>query len=375
MMLPVAIAGAASSLGASFGGESGLSARNRDGDGSIRGVPGTPAIAMTERHGLAGWVRAGLALAGLLLAVGLGWYALPAAGLALVFDSWIVPAVALLHLAQQALCGVAWQRLAVPPRPTPWAFFRARWVRASVAALVPLSGVGAALVGMRLARRAGLTMDHAVASLTLDATMEMITQVIFLALGFALLLGLRPQQQILWWSVAVLSVACVAVGLFVAAQRGGALKLIEAGFSRLAARWPSWLPLAEARLHDRLMQLHGRHGAALVAGALHLGAWLLGAVEIWAVLYAVGKPAGPAECIIIESLSMAARSAGFFVPGALGIQELGLVIVGGLVGLPAETAMLIAVVKRLRDVAIGVPGLIIWQWVEGRRFPATRTAR
>ena len=71
---------------------------------------------------------------------------------------------------------------------------------------------------------------------------------------------------------------------------------------------------------------------------------------------------------------MAARSAGFFVPGALGIQELGLVIVGGLVGLHADTAMLIAVVKRLRDVAIGVPGLVIWQWLEGRRFPATRTA-
>jgi putative membrane protein len=329
---------------------------------------------MTGRRGSAGWVRAAIALAGLLLAVGLGWYALPAAGLALLFDSWVVPAVALLHLVQQALCGFAWHRLVVPPRPTPWAFFRARWVRASVAALVPVSGVGAALVALRLSRRAGLAMDHAIASLTLDATIEMITQVMFLALGFALLLGLRPQQQILWWSVTVLSASCLAIGLVVAAQRGGALKLIEAGITRLAARWPRWLPLAEARLHDRLMHLHRQRRAALVAGSLHLGAWLFGAIEIWAVLYAVGKPAGPAECIIIESLSMAARSAGFFVPGALGIQELGLVIVGGLVGLPAETAMLIAIVKRLRDVAIGVPGLVIWQWAEHRRLPATTTA-
>jgi putative membrane protein len=332
-------------------------------------------LSAVPAKGSAGWLRAAVGLAGLSLAVGLGWYALPATGLALVFDSWVVPAVALLHLLQQAMCGFAWQLLAVPPRPSRWAFFRARWVRASVAALVPVSGVGAALVGLRLARRAGLTMDHAVASLTLDATLEMITQVIFLGLGFALLLGLRPQQQIFWWSVTVLSVACLAVGLFVAAQRGGALKLVEAGLSRLAARWSSWLPLAEARLHDRLMQLHGRRGAAFVAGSVHLGAWLLGAVEVWAVLYAVGKPAGPAECIIIESLSMAARSAGFFVPGALGIQELGLVIVGTLVGMPADTAMQIAVVKRLRDVAIGVPGLVIWQWLEGRRFPSARAAR
>jgi putative membrane protein len=238
-----------------------------------------------------------------------------------------------------------------------------------------VSGVGAALVGLRLTRRAGLAMDHAVASLTLDATMEMITQVIFLALGFALLLGLCPQQEVLWWGVTVLSAACVAVGLFVAAQRGGAMKLVETGLSRLAARWPRWSALADARLHERLMQLHGRRRAAFIAAALHLAAWLLGAVEIWAVLYAVGKPAGPAECIIIESLSMAARSAGFFVPGALGVQELGLVIVGGLVGLHADTAMQIAVVKRLRDVAIGVPGLIIWHWLEGRGFSAPRAAR
>jgi hypothetical protein len=71
---------------------------------------------------------------------------------------------------------------------------------------------------------------------------------------------------------------------------------------------------------------------------------------------------------------MAARSAGFMIPGALGVQEAALLAVGGLVGLPVETAMIIAVVKRLRDIVIGVPGLLVWQWTEGRWFQHRRPA-
>jgi hypothetical protein len=82
------------------------------------------------------------------------------------------------------------------------------------------------------------------------------------------------------------------------------------------------------------------------------------------------------KCLIIESLGMTARSAGFFIPGALGIQEIALVLVGSFVGLPPETAMLIAIVKRLRDVVLGLPGLAMWQWMEGRRnwLPGRRAA-
>jgi hypothetical protein len=34
--------------------------------------------------------------------------------------------------------------------------------------------------------------------------------------------------------------------------------------------------------------------------------------------------------------------------------------------------MVIAIVKRLRDVVIGVPGLLVWQWAEGFRFDILR---
>jgi hypothetical protein len=35
-------------------------------------------------------------------------------------------------------------------------------------------------------------------------------------------------------------------------------------------------------------------------------------------------------------------------------------------GLPADTALAISLSKRVRELALGVPGLLLWQFVEGR---------
>jgi hypothetical protein len=35
---------------------------------------------------------------------------------------------------------------------------------------------------------------------------------------------------------------------------------------------------------------------------------------------------------------------------------------------PAETALALSLIKRVADLAIGAPGLLAWQVLEGRRF-------
>jgi uncharacterized membrane protein YbhN (UPF0104 family) len=200
--------------------------------------------------------------------------------------------------------------------------------------------------------------------------MEMATQIIFTVLGFTLLLARSPELRLFGWGVAAVSLALVILAAFILAQRGGGLKLVEAGLSRLASRLPALSSLARGGLHDRLMRLHRRRRAAVASGCLHLGSWLLGAGEVWLILLALGHPTGLARCAIIEALSMTARSAGFLVPGGLGVQEGALVVVGNLVGLTPETAILLAIVKRLREVVVAVPGLLVWQWTEGRRLRA-----
>jgi uncharacterized membrane protein YbhN (UPF0104 family) len=61
------------------------------------------------------------------------------------------------------------------------------------------------------------------------------------------------------------------------------------------------------------------------------------------------------------------------VPGALGAQEGGLVLFGAVIGIPADLALAVALAKRVRELALGLPGLAAWQWVEGRRLLARPT--
>ena len=51
----------------------------------------------------------------------------------------------------------------------------------------------------------------------------------------------------------------------------------------------------------------------------------------------------------------------FAVPGALGVQEGGYVMLGRVVGLGPETALALSLAKRVRELVLGVPGLIAWQ--------------
>src|ERR1041385_8440351 len=88
-----------------------------------------------------GLLRIGLVLVGAAAAVCLGWNALTGPDLPLLLSGWCVPAVAVLQLIQQGGCGCAWRRLIDAPCPSRWVFFRIRWIRVSVAALVPVSGV------------------------------------------------------------------------------------------------------------------------------------------------------------------------------------------------------------------------------------------
>ena len=52
-----------------------------------------------------------------------------------------------------------------------------------------------------------------------------------------------------------------------------------------------------------------------------------------------------------------------------GVSEGGFVVFGALLGLPAEIALAIALAKRVRELALGLPGLIVWQWIEGHNLP------
>jgi hypothetical protein len=65
-------------------------------------------------------------------------------------------------------------------------------------------------------------------------------------------------------------------------------------------------------------------------------------------------------------LGQAFRAVGFAIPGSLGVQEGGFVIACGLFGVNPQAAIELSLLKRIREVAWGIPALVAWQVIETR---------
>jgi uncharacterized membrane protein YbhN (UPF0104 family) len=70
------------------------------------------------------------------------------------------------------------------------------------------------------------------------------------------------------------------------------------------------------------------------------------------------------DALLLESLGQAIRGAAFFVPGSLGVQEGGYLLLAPLVGLSADAALALSLAKRTRELLLGVPGLVYLHFSE-----------
>ncbi len=271
---------------------------------------------------------------------------------------WVLPGQILVHLVQLGLNSVAWRALTGPALSWSRAI-RFRLVREGVNTLLPIGQVAGELVGVRLLVRRGISASHASAATTLDLTTEMMTLPLLVLLGACTLAYMGGHQAVLPYVWGGIAAAMAGACALVAAQRLGALRLVETVVRRFA---PAGVRVDG--LHDQLAALARDRRAMATALGLHLGSWCCGTFETWLVLWALGRPVSLPEALVIESFGMAARGAGFAVPGALGVQEGGFVLGAGLFGIPAEGALALSALKRLREVLMAAVGLGIWHWAE-----------
>jgi hypothetical protein len=111
----------------------------------------------------------------------------------------------------------------------------------------------------------------------------------------------------------------------------------------------------------------GSRAALARSLSLHLASFLAHAAELWLTLHLMGLPTGPAEATLLESLSLVARSIAFLIPSGWGAQEATLVALAGVTGLTPDGALALGLVKRAREYAIGLPGLVAWAFAERRQ--------
>ncbi len=264
------------------------------------------------------------------------------------------------------LMGASWWVLgASRPDARLWRFAWARLIRDSASECLPLSQIGGFVLGARALTIAGVGGLFAGASTVVDVTLELVAQLFYLLLGLFLLWHLHPEFPLLrplLLGLALLTAG--ALGFLTLQARGGSL--IERASAKMLSNWSGAQAGTRALLAE-LALIHANRPAILAGTVLHLLSWLANGAEAWLILVLMGRAVPLVDALVIDSLLYGLRSFTFVVPNALGVQEAGYVLLGGLFGLSPQTCIALSLLRRARDLTLGLPALATWQAVEGRR--------
>lgn len=308
--------------------------------------------------------RAGLLSVGVVLFIGvLLSQGLPSIAATLSNAGWGLVLIAVFHLLPLLLDALAiWVLFDVGQRRHALRdAVLARWVGESANSLMPAGQIGGPVFMARHLAQRGMPLSSAAATITVSTTLQAFAQIIFALVG-VLLLGAQARHS----QHAMRTSALIASG-FLALQVGGFYLIQRRGFFarllRMITRfssernWARFMDRAEAI--DRSVQAIYRRSRAVASSfAWSLAGWLAGTGEVYLIAMMIGAPLSWSESLLLESLGQAIRGAGFAIPGALGIQESGYLLLAPLAGLPPSAALAVSLAKRTRELLLGLPGLL-----------------
>lgn len=262
----------------------------------------------------------------------------------------------------------------------------------SVCAVLPLGAVWAdALKPPLLAARCGVPVPAGLAAIAIRKYLLVLSQAAYLAIAFiagreALRRGFSHAlgMPALRFTAVLASIALGLVGTSMAVVLGRGTVLQRIVECLATAR----LGVARRIFGNRLARLRdGALGTDDATAAFFRAdfrdrarplticavAWLLEATETWFLLRAVGATVGFGDAVGVEALVVLSRHLLPFLPGGLGVQELGYTALLGGIGCDVDHAMSLVVLKRLREavwVAVGALALSSGRLV---RAPAAAT--
>ncbi len=306
---------------------------------------------------------AGLALGVVLFAAVIAWQGIGDVTKAFGRAGWWIVAIALLHLPPLWADALGWRSL-IPPgqQPRRRTMIRARWIGESINDLLPVLQMGGNVVKAWLLVDRGVRLGRAGASVVVDVTLVVLSQILFTLFGLSLLAPSLGHGRSLLVVLVGAGILTILLGGFYAAQRRGFFGLVIR-VSRRILGGPEWISASDgaATIDAEVLRLYGERRALLTSGCWHILAWFLGIGEVWFGLHLLGHPVDVRTALLFESLGQAIRTGAFAVPGALGIQEGGYVLVGGALGIEPGVALALSLARRVRELLLGLPGLVAWQ--------------
>ncbi|MBR8208470.1 flippase-like domain-containing protein [Burkholderia cenocepacia] len=317
-----------------------------------------------------------IALVGLALAVWLVWrehpqdilHRLRSAGAGLLV-------AALAHILPMLANAWDWRMLIRGPRRPSFAtMLKLVWIRESINGLLPVARIGGEIVSFGLLRQAGVRPATAVASLVADMQLTLISQLIFalVAIGYVLERVSSDAARVAAHLAIGMAALVPVLLLFALVQHARPFERAMRVLNRVTSGKVVALVGESARTDQSIRMIWRRTGVVV----RYLGIWqtlqFAGyALEIWLALHFLGADPTFAQALAIEALIQLVSSIAFLMPGGLGVQEGGFVLIGGLLGFDPPTCLALAGARRVRDLLFYLPGLLAWQHAVGTtRSPA-----
>ncbi len=317
---------------------------------------------MSLSHRIGRYVRSGPALArwsfagGLLVVAVLFWrIGLHPIGNALSQAQWMLPLV-FVPYTLVIFCETLGWRFAFPPHHAGLsitALMRVTVGAKAIQLVTPSIVQAGEVMKIHLLRSGGARLDVAAASVVLAKTTTTLAELIFVGLGLIGSLGTMELDP----------AVAMSLSFGIAAAGGGVLGLLM--WQRIGLFRPLlWM---SRRIAPLALFVH-RHGDVLASterlvregfadrrrfgqscGWFFLG-WAGGIVETWIFLTILGLPDGLHAAVVVQVWSVIITRFSTFIPGNVGAQEAGAVMVFATLGLSPEAAMAFAILRRIRQI-------------------------
>ncbi len=245
-----------------------------------------------------------------------------------------------------------------------------RMVREAGTTCLPFAHLGGIAFGIRAATGGRTDLPQAFAASVVDVTVETMAQVAFIACGLVALEMTSDDHRFRTPLATGLLLMVCGVAFFLWLQKDGG-RLVRRAFAtvgrHVARQWRSVARHGIEAVQGGLDDVYDHKGRVAVASMLHLLAWVGGAFWTWFVYRQLGASVGAGQALAIEGAVSGVLTLSFLVPANLGVQEGAYVALGSLFGIDADLSLGLSLLRRAKDLAIGVPVLLVWQGLELRR--------
>lgn len=241
-----------------------------------------------------------------------------------------------------------------------WRIFYASWIGLACNWLLPVAQIGGEIAKARLIAKPDEDIEPW-ATMVIDKTFQVLTQVCFALLGLVLLMFHRMDKAILVGGGMAVLILLLMATFLLRIQKRGLFALSSRLFQKVMKQEKSEsLRLVSESMDVRVREIYQSPFSLIRAFSWRMAFRFGMAGEIYLIMFLMGQPIEYPEAVILESLAQTIRMAAFLIPGGLGAQEGTITLIGANLGIPASQGLALSLARRARELLVGLPALLLW---------------